>query len=187
MGLPAGFRRIGISVVMSAGLLAASIVPASAHVGVNATTYAAGSTSILSFGFSHGCGDSPTTSIAIQVPEQFVSVNPVFAPGWDIEIEKENLATPVEGGHGEEISERTATVTFTADEPIEDGIYATVSLRLTLPEDAVGETIYFPVLQGCEDGENAWIEIPQDGEDADDLESPAPSITITEPVDDNGH
>jgi uncharacterized protein YcnI len=180
-------RRAVVSTLASVGLLVAAIAPASAHVGLKADTTAAGSTAIVSFGFSHGCGDSPTTSLAIQIPDEFLSVNPVFAPGWDIEIEKEALATPVAGGHGEQITERTTTIIFTADEAIEDGIYATVSLRLTLPEDATDETFYFPVVQTCEVGETAWIEIPQDGEDEDDLESPAPAITITEPESDNGH
>ena len=187
MRIASTLRRASLALGTSVALMVAAMTPTAAHVGVKADTVAAGSTAIVSFGFSHGCGESPTTSIAIQIPEEFVSVNPVFAPGWHIELEKEELATPVATGHGESMTERTSIVTFTADEPIENGIYATASLRLTLPEDAVGETIYFPVIQGCEEGESAWIEIPQEGEDAHDLESPAPAITIAEPEDDNGH
>ena len=180
------FRTRIAAVLGAAILLMTAISPAAAHVKSKADTYAAGSTAIVTFGFSHGCGESPTTAMVFQVPGQFNSVNPVFAPGWTIEVEKEALATPVSGTHGEEITERVSIVTFTADEPIEGGIYATVSLRLTLPEDAVGETIAFPVIQECEDGENAWIEIAQEGEDADTLEFPAPVIEVTEPDSDNG-
>ena len=141
----------------------------------------------MTFGFGHGCGDSPTTALAFQVPEQFTSATPVFAPGWSIAVEKEELEEPITGGHGEEITERTSTITFTADEPIENGIYAMVSIRLALPEDAAGETIYFPVIQECEEGEHAWIEIPQEGEDAHSLESPAPGLNVTESDGDHGH
>lgn len=174
------FRTGIISVLTAAVLMAGSFAPASAHVGVKSDTTNAGETAIVTFGFGHGCGDSPTTALVIQVPEQFNSVTPVFAPGWSIEVEKEELDEPITGGHGEEITERTATVTFTADESIENNIYAMVSLRLSLPEDAAGETIYFPVIQECEEGETGWIEIPQEGEDGDSLESPAPSIEITD-------
>lgn len=181
-------RKSILSVAAIGGLLLSAMTPASAHVGVKADTYEAGSTAIVTFGFGHGCGESPTTSLAIQVPEEFLSVTPVFAPGWSIEKEMEELATPIAGSHGEEITERTATVTFTADQPVENGIYAMVSLRISLPEDAVGKTIYFPVVQGCEEGENAWIQIPEDGEDAHSLESPAPAITVVESSEDgNSH
>lgn len=182
----ASLRSIA-AVFAATAMVIATLAPASAHVGLKADTYAAGSTAIITFGFGHGCGESPTTSLAIQIPEEFASVTPVLAPGWDIEIDKDDLATPIAGSHGEEITERTAIVTFTAEEPVESGIYGMVSLRLTLPEDAAGETIYFPVVQKCEDGETAWIEIPQDGEDAETLESPAPAITVTEPEGDDGH
>lgn len=171
----------------AACLVIASLAPASAHVGVKADTTEAGSTAIVTFGFGHGCGDSPTTALVVQIPEEFNSVTPVFAPGWDIEVEREELDEPISGSHGEEITERTSTVIFTADDSIDDGIYAMVSLRLSLPADAAGEMIHFPVIQECEDGEHAWIEIAQEGEDPHDLESPAPAITVTEPEGDNGH
>lgn len=179
-------RVLGTAIAVAA-LMVTSILPASAHVGVKADTYAAGSTAMVTFGFSHGCEESPTTALVFQIPEEFNSVAPVFAPGWSIEIEKETLATPVAGSNGEEITERTSVVTYTADKPMEDGIYAMVTLRLPLPEDAAGTDIAFPIIQECEEGENAWIEVAKDGEDADDLESPAPVITVTEPDADNGH
>lgn len=180
-------RRVIATTLAAAMVMLATFAPASAHVGVKADTYAAGSTAIVTFGFGHGCGESPTTALSIQIPEEISSVTPVLAPGWSIEIEKEELATPIAGSHGEEVTERTSVITFTADESVEGGIYGMVSLRLGLPEDAAGETIYFPVVQECEEGETGWIQIPEDGEDEADLAEPAPSITVTEPESDNGH
>lgn len=182
--------RIGRSILAAAAatmLVFATLAPASAHVGVKTDTTDAGSTAIVTFGFGHGCGDSPTTALVIQIPEEFNSVTPVFAPGWSIDVEREELDEPIEGSHGTEITERASTVTFTANDPIDNNIYAMVSLRLSLPADAAGETIHFPVIQECEEGEHAWIEIAQEGEDPHDLESPAPSITVTEPAGDDGH
>lgn len=179
------FGRFVAAIGAASILLLATLMPASAHVGLRADTTTAGETAIITFGFGHGCGDSPTTALVIQIPEQFNSVTPVFAAGWSIEIEKEELDEPIEGSHGTTITERTATVTFAADEPIENGIYGMVSLRLSLPQESAGETIFFPVIQECEDGEHAWIEIPQEGEDPHDLEEPAPGIEVTAPEGDD--
>ena len=183
----AALKRVAVVVLMCAGLIVTSVLPAAAHIGLSATTTAAGSTAVLSFGFGHGCGESPTAALTIQIPESIISVQPVFAAGWDISWETEELSTPVAGPHGAETTSRTSTVTFTAEEPIPTGVYALVSLRLTIPEYAAGETIAFPVIQTCVEGEHAWIEIPAEGEDAHDLESPAPSIEITAAAGDAGH
>lgn len=187
MHLSHSVRRGALALAASAALVFGGFAPASAHVGVKADSTDAGSRAIVTFGFGHGCGDSPTTSLAIQIPEEFTSVTPVFAPGWTIEKQMEPLETPVSDGHGGEITERVKTVVFTADEPIENGLYAMVSLRMALPEDAAGETIFFPVVQSCEEGENAWIEIPEEGQDPHDLDSPAPGLKITEPEADHAH
>ena len=49
---------------------------------------------------------------------------------------------------------------------------------MQLPESE-GTTLVFPTIQTCEQGESAWIEVPEDGQDAEELELPAPSVTIT--------
>jgi hypothetical protein len=36
------------------------------------------------------------------------------------------------------------------------------------------------VIQTCEKGENPWTEVPAEGQDPEQLEFPAPSLTITE-------
>ena len=186
-GVSRRVRTAALGIGAAALLSVSSIGPASAHVGVKADTTAAGSTAMVTFGFGHGCGESPTTALAFQIPEEFSGVSPVFEAGWDIEMVSEELATPIADSHGEEITDRVSEVIYTADEAIPDGIYGQVTLRLSLPEDAAGETIYFPVIQTCEDGEEAWIEIPAEGQDADELESPAPSITVSEAEEGDGH
>ena len=46
-----------------------------------------------------------------------------------------------------------------------------------LPEDAEGETLAFPVLQTCAEGENDWSGVAEEGEA--EPESPAPTIVVT--------
>jgi hypothetical protein len=47
-----------------------------------------------------------------------------------------------------------------------------------LPASA-GETLYFPTVQKCEKGQTGWVEIPAEGESADELEEPSPELTLT--------
>ena len=44
----------------------------------------------------------------------------------------------------------------------------------------------FPTIQTCEQGEAAWIEVPADGQDGDELELPAPAFVLTA-ADGGGH
>jgi len=37
------------------------------------------------------------------------------------------------------------------------------------------------VVQECDGAAERWIEVPKDGQSADDLESPAPALTVTAP------
>jgi hypothetical protein len=90
----------------------------------------------------------------------------------------EDLAEPVDDGHGGEYTERVAEVVYTAKEPLPDGLRDAFELSLKLPE-AEGETLAFPAVQECEEGETAWVQLPEEGQSADELEHPAPSIVLT--------
>ena len=159
-----------------------------AHVHVAADSAAAGSTTLVRFSFSHGCDGSATTEIAIQIPEEITTVRPGMNYGWTVEKVTEDAgasATPAADGH-EDAASRVSEVVYTAKEPVPDGFYDELVLQVALPEDAEGETLYFPVIQTCEEGETAWVQIPDAGQDSEELESPAPSISITAPEPD-GH
>ena len=141
---------------------------------------AAGSTALITFQFSHGCDGSPTTEVRIQIPAAIAQVTPTVNANWDVAKTMETLDTPIEGSHDEQITERVAEVVYTAKAPVEDGYRDTFVLSVPVPEDAAGTTLYFPTIQTCEAGETAWIEIPADGQDGEELEAPAPSIAVVE-------
>lgn len=170
-------RALGAA-TLTTGLVVAGATVASAHVTVSPSTSAAGSYTVLTFAFGHGCGESATTQVAIQMPEQILAVSPTVHPGWDVEKVMEGLETPVDDGHGGEYTERVAEVVYTAETPVPDGYRDAFELSLKLP-DAAGETLDFPTVQTCEEGETAWVELPADGQSSDDLESPAPSFEVT--------
>ena len=173
----------GLVGIGSAAIIAlAAITPGSAHVTASTPNAAAGAYTLVTFGVPHGCDGSSTTQVAIQVPEELATVTPGINQGWTVEKNYEDLATPVPDGHGGEYTERVASVVYTAKEPLPDGFYDSFVFSLRLPEDAAGKTLYFPTVQTCEEGETAWIQIPEEGQSGDDLESPAPAITVTEAI-----
>ncbi|RLV57186.1 DUF1775 domain-containing protein [Aeromicrobium phragmitis] len=157
-------------------LLIAGAGAASAHVTVTPSTTAAGSYSVLTFAFGHGCGESPTTQVAIDIPDEIVTVTPTINPNWDVEKVMETLDEPVDDGHGGQYTERVDQVVYTAKSPVPDGLRDTLALSLQLPGED-GDKLVFPVIQSCEEGENAWIQTYEDGEPEPD--SPAPFIELT--------
>jgi uncharacterized protein YcnI len=123
--------------------------------------------------------DVPTTEVTIQFPESVTSARFMPAPGWERTIEMEQLDEPIQQGDGEEpITERIASVTWsggtiTPDEFMEFG----VSFRV--PETP-GEQLVFPAIQTYQGGEVVeWI-------GAEDSDTPAPLVTITEPAAEEG-
>ena len=140
---------------------------------------------VLTVSVPHGCDGSATTKIAISMPEEIPQVTATRNPYWDLAVRSEPLPEPIEDAHGNEITEREAVVVYTAKEPLPDPERDTFQLSVQLP-DAVGETLAFPIVQTCEEGETGWTEVAEEGQDAEELEHPAPTLTITE-AEGDGH
>lgn len=178
--------RLGATALTAGGLIVlATAATASAHVGIAEDEVAAGSTALITFQFSHGCDGSPTTEVRIQMPATVAQVSPTINANWDVTKTMETLDTPIEGGHGEQITERVAEVVYTAKTPVLEGSRDLFVLSVLIPEDAAGTTLFFPTIQTCEAGETAWIEIPAEGQEPDDLESPAPSVAVVDATEDS--
>lgn len=169
----------GATVIAGAALALGGATAALAHTTVGATTTAAGAYTVLTFASGHGCDGSPTTSFAIEIPDGIYAAAPTIVAGWDVEKVFETLAEPVDNGHGGEYTERVSQIVYTAQTPLADGYRVAFDVSLQLPADAAGTTLYFPTIQTCEVGENAWIEIPAEGQDDEELSAPAPSLEVT--------
>lgn len=172
-------RRIALPAAGAAGVLALAVAPASAHVTLSPDTTAAGSYAVLTVSVPHGCDGAATTKIAISMPEAIPQVTATRNPYWDLEVQSEPLAEPIEDAHGNEITEREAVVVYTAKEPLPDPDRDTFELSVELP-DAAGETLAFPIVQTCTEAETSWTEVAEEGQDAEELEHPAPLVTVTE-------
>jgi uncharacterized protein YcnI len=155
-------RLVLLSAATSAVLLASAGV-ASAHIDPDPAEAQAGSRLTVGFTVEHGCEGSPTVQLDMRLPEGVA--DPVTEPvdGWDGTVETTD---------GETI------VTF-AGGPLADDVEGTFSVTMTLPPTP-DATIYFPFVQRCEVGEIRWIQIPS--EPGDELDEPAPAMTLIGPV-----
>lgn len=178
-------RRTLTAAVATTGLMGLGLAGAAAHVTIKPDTTAAGAYALLTVGFSHGCDGSPTNKLTISLPEPLVDAKPEIIPGWDVEKVTETLDEPLTLDNGTSVTERVSQIVYTAQTPVEDGYLQQMDLSVQLP-DREGETMAFPVLQGCVEGETDWAEIPAEGEDPHSLEAPAPTISLTG-AEEHGH
>jgi uncharacterized protein YcnI len=129
------------------------------------------------FAVPHGCAGSPTVKIRVQIPEGVIAVKPMPKPGWSIETVKGTYPTSYQL-HGATITEGVREVTWSggrlADDNYDEFVLATYLTGSLKPNT----TLYFPVVQECEQGTSRWIEIPQDGKSAHDSKSPAPGVKL---------
>ena len=158
-------------------LVALAAAPAGAHVSATPSVANAGAFTVLTMSVPHGCDGSPTTGIEIQVPESVISVTPTRNPLYDLEVNIQQLDEPLTDAHGNEVTERVGSIVYTATTPLPEGQRDTFELSFQVP-DAAGETLVFPTIQTCEQGRTGWIEVPEEGQDGEELEHPAPSFEI---------
>lgn len=164
--------------VMLATLAVAAAVPAAAaaHVTIAPAEAPADDYQYVQFSVGHGCDGSPTTRLRIRIPENVPSATPQVVPGWEVTTKtgpKDEFEL-----HGETITEGPSELVWTAtDEPLPDDRLQLFGASLRLPAQP-GETIYFPAIQECERGKTRWIQIPAEGQSPDDLEEPAPALTL---------
>jgi uncharacterized protein YcnI len=158
-------RLAAAGVVAGAVLAVAAPLAAAAHVHVSPTESAAGASTRLDFSFSHGCDDSPTTALVFDIPEGIDAVTPVLDGAWTItrEAGADGIAT---------------RVVYTAAQPVESGVSATVALDVVFASAAAGTDVAFPVTQECTVGAIAWVEIADEGQDPHDLDAPAPVVSV---------
>ena len=179
------FARLCVLPAATAAIALSFAAPAGAHVSATVTDASAGAYTVATFSVPHGCEGSPTTKIEIQVPESVLSVTPTRNPFYTVETTTAQLEEPITDSHGNEVTERTASVVYTATTPLPDGQRDTFELSFQVP-DVAGETLAFPTIQTCEKGETGWTQVPAEGQDPDELESPAPAFEVVESAGD-GH
>lgn len=178
-------RHIARSVLVSALAVgfATFALPASAHVTVSADKAVKGGYATLTFKVPTEEDNANTTKLEVDFPADhpFASVSTQQKSGWDIAVTKAALATPLTNDDGEQVSQRVATITWTAkssDAAIKPDQFDTFPISVgPLPTDT--DTLTFKALQTYSNGDVVrWIEESAPG--GPEPEHPAPSITLVD-------
>lgn len=166
------------TLAVTAAVSLACAAPAAAHVTLDPGEAPADGYATLQLQVPHGCGDSPTRVVRVQIPEQVPSVTPQVHPGWEVTT-KEGPKDAVEL-HGETVNRGVKEIAWTATDadPLPADRLDLFGMSVKLPAGEAGDPVYFPTVQECVDGRESWIQIPRAGETAE-LESPAPSVKLT--------
>ncbi|MCT8159039.1 YcnI family protein [Pseudoruegeria sp. SHC-113] len=128
----------------------------------------------------HGCDGAATQTVRISIPEGVISVKPMPKAGWSLETVSGPYANTYDS-HGRTITEGVKEIVWTGT--LEDAHYDEFVFRAKLDGSlAPDTTLYFATVQECTTGENAWVEIPAEGQSRHDLKSPAPGLLITAPA-----
>jgi uncharacterized protein len=174
-------RRTLTTAALALAALGLAAFPASAHVTVNPNTATQGGFATLTFKVPTERDDASTTKLEVEFPveQPVASVSYQPKPGWDIEVSKEAVATPLQV-HGEEVKERVSKITWTAEEDsaqIAPGQFDTFPISVgPLP---TADQMVFKALQTYTGGEIVrWIEEAAAGS-AEEPEHPAPTLKLT--------
>lgn len=148
---------------MLALAMAGIAVPAFAHVTLERSEAAVGTTYKAVLRVPHGCEGKPTNVVRVQLPEGMYAVKPMPKPGWKLEkvIGKYEKAYD---NHGTRLTEGVKEVIWSGGN-LGDDEYDEFVLRGALAGDLpVGSSLYFLVVQECPEGlAERWIEIPAEG------------------------
>ena len=161
-------RRAGVVLGAAALAVGVAAVPASAH--VVATPNTAESASFhTAFRVGHGCDGSPVTTVRVQIPEGVHLVEPDPVPGWNVEVRR-----AVGDGQG---FGRVVEVAWVGGN-LPDGQVQLFGLGFRIDHQAP-EVLWFPTVQECVVGEEAWVQIPPSVAEWNSVPNPAPYVINT--------
>src|SRR4051794_6401315 len=127
-----------------------------AHIDPDPIAMQAGTAGTVQFNVEHGCDGSPTTSMKFQIPAGVTNAAAVDKAGWTAKLTGDSLEFT--GGPLAADAKDHFDISFTAP---------------TAPGD-----IHFKVIQTCQVGEIAWLDIAAPG--APEPDTPAPTIKVTD-------
>jgi uncharacterized protein YcnI len=163
------------TLVILAALVAS---PASAHVLLEPKQAAVGSSYKAVFAVPHGCAGSATTKVRVQIPEGVIAAKPMPKAGWSVEAISGKYAGEYDF-HGSKLSEGVKEVVWSGGK-LPDHQYDEFVVSAFLTDGLKpNTTLYFPVVQECEQGVSRWIDIPKEGEGhGHGSKTPAPGVKL---------
>jgi len=162
---------------LALALLAGSFTAASAHVTLQTTQAAVGTSYKAVLVVPHGCAGSATIKLTVTIPEGMIGVKPIPKPGWTIETVKGAYQQSYKPMHGEAVSEGVKQISWSGR--LDDDFYDEFSFIGTIVDTLrAGDTLAFPVAQQCEQGASNWTEIAAEGQNPHALKAPAPILRL---------
>lgn len=151
-----GAVRTTLAVCVTFVVVLVGIAPAGAHVLLDSAQPAGDGSVTLTFSFDHGCTDSPTNSLTLELPPRSSILSVTQPDGWRGDVKARTVSWSGPGI------------------PPNDQAKFTVKARLA---GDVGQALLFPTEQGCENGDGyTW----DDTNEA--AERPAPRLIATAAV-----
>jgi uncharacterized protein YcnI len=165
----------GGAVLLGAALVTCGLVGiAFAHVTLEQRQAQVGSSYKAVLQVPHGCDGSPTTALRVRIPDGVIDVKPMPKPGWTLNLLKGKY-TNAHSFYRAQVSEGTTEIDWSGGR-LPDDYYDEFVFHAFLANDLQpGQTLYFPVVQECENGVHRWIEIPTEGSD---YPEPAPGLKL---------
>lgn len=148
--------RAAMAVCATFVVVMVGVSPAAAHVLLDSAQPDGSGAVTLTFSFDHGCTDSPTNSLTLQVPARSTILTVTQPDGWDSAVKGRTVRWSGPGI------------------PPDDQAKFTVKARLS---GNVGQPLLFPTKQGCENGDGyTWDDT------SESAERPAPRLVATAAV-----
>ena len=167
-----------VRLFLAAVIAATIVVPAHAHVTLEAQEARVGSGFKAVVRVSHGCAGSATTAIRVKIPDGVIAVKPMPKPGWTLETKTGPYGKTYAHFHNSKLSEGVSEVSWSGGK-LSDAHYDEFVFTSFLSGDLeAGKTLYFPVVQECEKGVHRWIEVPAAGKSGEHLDEPAPAVKL---------
>lgn len=169
--------------ILAAGAVGSVAILASAsawsHAFMVDKQVAAGSWHLVEIAIPHGCYGSPTTEVSIKAPDGVFNARPEVKPGWTLTTKMKTLDEPIQTPEVV-ITEIVDEMTWSGGK-LDDIHLERFNFLAKMPNEP-GRTLYFKIIQKCEEGELRWIEIPEPGENPRQYLHPAPTIDLVDPA-----
>ncbi|GHA18851.1 nuclear export factor GLE1 [Devosia pacifica] len=166
---------------LSVATLTTLVLPSFAHATLETQEAALGASYKAVLRVPHGCGSEATNVVRIQIPEGFFAVKPMPKAGWTLDT----VTGPYENtynNHGTEVTEGVKEIVW-SNGNLPNEWYDEFVFRGTFADSLEEGKFYFPAIQECANGEEAWIDTS--GEEG--VDKPAPSLTLVPAEHGTGH
>ena len=156
---------------------ALAVAPASAHITLESREASIGTAYKAVFVVPHGCAGSPTIRLHVQIPDGVIALEAKSPAGWNVATTKGKYADAYDY-QGGRVSEGIKEVDWSGGK-LPDKTRETFVIDTFLTDTLKpNTTLYFPVVQECEQGVSRWIEIPTDDAHPHDSKRPAPGVKL---------